>query len=402
MKRDFFIGNRYELSKALNGGVAVLAGYTQMQRGNDMAFGFEQESNFWWLTGIEFPDWWLIIDGTRSKSWLVSPHISEAHHIFDGSLSSEDAMKISGVDEVIEHDQALDLLRDLGKKHSVVYMMDEYPYGGHQDFTLNPAGKVTRDIASRSFNAIQDCRKELTRLRAIKQPEEIVAIKKAVDLTVNAFTLVKNKMDSYSYEYEVEADFTYHFRSRGARGHAYDPIVASGKNACTLHYVANNDKLKKRQLVLLDIGARTSGYAADVTRTYVYGEPTKRHMQVHAVVQTAHQRIIELVQPHLDVEQYQRDVDAIMIDALLDLGLMSSPDDKANYHKYFPHAISHGLGVDVHDSLGAPTQLQAGMVLTVEPGIYIPEESIGVRIEDDILITEEGRTNLSARLSTDL
>jgi Xaa-Pro aminopeptidase len=154
--------------------------------------------------------------------------------------------------------------------------------------------------------------------------------------------------------------------------------------------------------VLLDIGARSGGYAADITRTYAYGDPTKRQIEIHAAVQAAHHAIIKLITPNLAVEEYQREVDCIMIDALLSVGLMADRDDTDNYHKYFPHAISHGLGVDVHDSLGGPQFLQLGMVLTVEPGIYIPEEGIGVRIEDDILVTDSGNVNLSARLSTDL
>jgi Xaa-Pro aminopeptidase len=153
---------------------------------------------------------------------------------------------------------------------------------------------------------------------------------------------------------------------------------------------------------LLDIGARAGGYAADITRTYAYGEPTKRQIEVHAAVRDAQQQIIQLIQPNVTVEQYQREVDTIMADALLRIGLMSNRDDTENYHKYFPHAISHGLGVDVHDSLGSPKYLLPGMVLTVEPGIYIPEEGIGVRIEDDILVTSSGNENMSRRLSTDL
>ena len=402
MNDVFYSNNRQQLAKVLNGGVVVLSAYAQMQRGNDMAFGFEQEANFWWLTGIEAPDWWLIIDGTRGKSWLVAPQISDAHLIFDGSLSAEEAKRISGVDAVIVRDEAMHILRDLAKKHSVAYTLGEQPHAEHFDFTLNPAIKTMRDMVDRTFKAVQDCRKDLAKLRAIKQPEEIVAMKKAIALTIAGFQSVKSQLSAMNYEYEIEAELTHHFRRSGARGHAYDPIVAGGKNACTLHYVANQDRLKKHQLVLLDIGARVEGYAADITRTYAVAEPTARQRQVHGAVQTAHQRIVQLIEPQLTIEAYQRGVDIIMTEALLELGLMNNSDDTKNYHKYFPHAISHGLGVDVHDSLGGPAALQPGMVLTVEPGIYIPEESIGVRIEDDILVTEGGHTNLSARLSTDL
>ena len=402
MNDVFYSNNRQQLAKVLNGSVVVLSAYAQMQRGNDMAFGFEQEANFWWLTGIEAPDWWLIIDGTRGKSWLVAPQISDAHLIFDGSLSAEEAKRISGVDAVIVRDEAMHILRDLAKKHSVAYTLGEQPHAEHFDFTLNPAIKTMRDMVDRTFKAVQDCRKDLAKLRAIKQPEEIVAMKKAIALTIAGFQSVKSRLPAMNYEYEIEAELTHYFRRSGARGHAYDPIVAGGKNACTLHYVANQDRLKKNHLVLLDIGARVEGYAADITRTYAVAEPTARQRQVHGAVQTAHQRIVQLIEPQLTIEAYQRGVDIIMTEALLELGLMNNSDDTKNYHKYFPHAISHGLGVDVHDSLGGPAALQPGMVLTIEPGIYIPEESIGVRIEDDILVTEGGHTNLSARLSTDL
>jgi Xaa-Pro aminopeptidase len=401
--QNFFVTNRQRLMAELKGGVAVLGAYTGMQRSNDMAYPVDQEANFWWLTGLEVADWWVIVDAKRGKSWLVAPRVSEMHQIFDGSLSENEALKISGADGVLARDDAKSMLRDMAKKHSVVYALGDLPHAEQFDFTVNPAQKKLYDQLSRTFNSVQDCRKILAKLRAIKQPAEVARIKKAIKLTADAFDHIKSLLDVVQYEYEIEAEFSYFFRMRGAKGHAYDPIVAGGKNACTLHYVANNARLKPRELVLLDIGARMDGYAADITRTYaVGGEPTKRQIEVHEAVQTAQQRIIKLLKPRLSVEQYQKDVDTIMAEALLHLGLVRGLDDEERYRKYFPHAVSHGLGVDVHDALGGPRMLQPGMIITVEPGIYIPEENIGVRIEDDILITEKGATNLSARLSTSL
>ncbi len=399
---NLFVSNRQRLAAELKGGIAVFSAYAEMQRGNDMAFAFEQEANFWWLTGIEVPDWWLIMDGLREKSWLVAPELSDVKEVFDGGLSPEEARKISGVDDVISQDEALKLLRGMAKKHSMAYALGDHPHVEYFEFTLNPAPKKMHETLGRIFNSVHDCRKDLAKLRAIKQPEEIARMKKAISLTMDAFELVKARLPELKYEYEAEAEFTYYFRSQGAEGHAYDPIVATGRNASTLHYVRNDTKLKKRELLLMDIGAKYKGYAADITRTYALGEPTKRQKELHAAVRGAHQEIIQLLGPDLPIEQYQRDVDGIMKKTLLSVGLLKSYDDEDGYRKYFPHAISHGLGADVHDSLGAPRFLQPGMVLTVEPGIYVPKEGIGVRIEDDILITDSGHANLSARLSTEL
>jgi Xaa-Pro aminopeptidase len=387
---------------ATNGGIAVVTAFTQMQRGNDAAFAFEQESNFWWLTGIEAPDWWAIIDGQRAKSWLVAPSVSDAHQVFDGSLSSDAAKRISGVTDILTQDEAMAMLRDLAKRHSVAYGLGDLPYSEHFDFMVNPASKKLWNILERTFNDIQDCRLDLAKLRAIKQPDEIAAIKKAIKLTVDGFMLVKQKLPELHYEYEIEAEFSYYFRKNGAIGHAYDPIVAGGKNACTLHYDANTDKLKKGTIVLMDIGARVGGYAADISRSYSVGEPTTRQRQVHAAVERAHKDIIHLIKPGLALTAYYSSVDAIMKNALVGLKLLNSIDDEATYRRYFPHAIGHGLGIDVHDSLGRPSEFMPGMVLTVEPGIYIPEEGIGVRIEDNILVTQQGHINLSKALSTSL
>ena len=402
MESDFFAANRNNLISRMGGGAVVLTAYSSLQLTGDAEVSFRQEANFWYLTGIEEPDWQLIVDGARGKSWLVAPHVSDVTAIFNGSLSKERAKEMSGVDAVILRDEADDLLREIAKKHSLVYSLDDDPHAKYYSFILNPAQKKLWNRLDRIFNDVQDCRGELAKLRAIKQPKELMAMKKAINLTVEAFTFVKDQLSQLHHEYEVEAEFTYHFRHHGAEGHAYDPIVASGKNACTLHYGSNNSKLKKGTLLLLDIGARTDGYAADITRTYAIGKPGKRAAAVHSAVVRAHNDIVELLTPGLSVVEYYQSVDTIMQRELVGLGLMKSLTDIDNYRRYFPHAISHGLGVDVHDALGRPTEFLQGMVLTVEPGIYIPEEGIGVRLEDDILITDSGHLNLSKALSLDI
>jgi len=400
MNSAFFAANRRRLTENTKGGLTILTAYTSMQRSADMAFAFEQEANFWYITGIAEPDWWVIIDGQRNKTWLVVPHIDDVHKIFDGSLSKEDALRQSGANEIIEYDRALSLLRDLAKKHSIVHTLGEHPHKDHFNFIENPAQRKLTAILERTFNSVQDCRKELSKLRAIKQPVEITAMKKAIRLTTDAFEAVQHKLSELNYEYEVEAEFDYFFKKH-AVSHAYDPIVAVGKNACTLHYTKNNSPLQKKSLLLMDIGAKYGGYSADITRTYAIDKPSPRQIAVHDAVERSHQAIIKLIKPGFSVREYHEKVDEIMKHALMELGLMKNMDDEA-YRTYFPHAVSHGLGIDPHDPLGAPEVFEEGMILTVEPGIYIPEENIGIRIEDDILVTKTGRSNLSGHLSTGL
>lgn len=397
---DFFIANRLKLIEKLGGGLMVLTAYTAQQRRGDASFPFEQEANFWYLTGIEHADWRLIIDGAAQKTWLIAPDVDAVHQVFSGSLSMDKARQLSGVDVVLSQQEGKQLLQDMARKHRHVYTLGTPPYATYVDFALNPAQhRLTRQL-KRLFGSVKDCYKDLAALRAIKQPVEIAAMEASAILSVEAFQNLRTKLSSYTYEYEVEAELTYSFRRRNA-GHAFEPIVASGKNACTLHYVQNSESIQSG-LLLIDAGARQHSYPADITRTFAIGETTKRHIAVHKAVQEAEESIIQLVKPGLELIEYIKAVDDIMKQALLKLDLIKNSGDMAAYRRYFPHTVSHGLGIDVHESLGGYKKFEAGMVITVEPGIYIPEEGIGVRIEDDILVMNDGSRNLTAGLSTEL
>lgn len=397
MNADFFTRNRAALASRLGGGaLVVVTGYGEVQRSGDMAHLFEQEANFWYLTGIESPDWQLIMVGKRS--WLVAPEIDEVKQTFDGSLSVDAAKQRSGVQEVISQNDALALLRQLRRQHSVAYVpqvnqhLKEYAH-----FYFNPTlGKAERQLEM-IFERIVDCNRDLAQLRAIKQPEEIKAIQKAIDITADAFAALTKALPNLQYEYEAEAVMSYEIRRRGAAGHAYSPIVAGSHNACTLHYVTNNDRLSKKHMLLMDVGAKFDGYSADITRTFITSQPTKRQQTVYDAVLKAQTACIKLVKPGLRLVEFQQQVDDIMTEAVTSLGFKAD-----ELHTYFPHAIGHGLGIDVHDSLGGHDTLLPGMVITIEPGIYIDKEAIGVRIEDDILVTETGHKNLSSRIPKEL
>ncbi len=394
---EFFQGNRQRLASTLQGGLIVVTAYNEMQRRADWPFRFEQEASFWYLSGIDAPRWRLVYDGQRNHTWLIRPSIDEVTRVFDGEADSEELLQLSGADEVVDEADFEQLLRQLTRTHSTVHTIAPLP-NDRYTFTNNPAARQLTRILERVFSAVSDCTIDIVRLRALKQPNEIKALERAVSLTVDGFEAIRTGLDTCRYEYEIEAIATGMFRHRGAQ-HAYDPIVAAGSNACTMHYLANTARLHKKQLVLCDIGAAVDGYVADITRTYAYGNATVRQQTVLAVLADAHSAIIRLVKPGVSFETYQGEVDRIMAGALRSLGLTHDSDQQL-VDRYMPHAISHGLGIDVHDRLGGYKEFQPGMVLTVEPGIYIPSESIGTRIEDDILVTDTGHRNLSARLAS--
>jgi Xaa-Pro aminopeptidase len=390
--------NRKSVTRALEGGILVVSAYDAMQLSADMEAPFLQESCFLWLTGINEPGWKAVIDLSRQHTTLVRPQRSHASIVFNGSVDEADILRTSEANDIINFDDFEPLLRQLSRNHSVVRTV--YDKRADHEFTHNPAQANLFGVLNRTFANTLDASKEIADVRAIKQADEQTAINKAVNLTVAAFQHVRTQLPNLKYEHEIEAEFSYYFRRHGAH-HAYAPIVASGGNACTLHYGKNNQKIPTRGMILIDIGARVDGYAADITRTFAL-RPTNRQKEVHAAVERAHKAIIKLLKPELPLTDYVQAVNEIMKKEMIGLGLLKDSNDNEAFQRYFPHAIGHGLGVDVHDSLGTSRYLRPGMILTVEPGIYIAEEGIGVRIEDDILITKTGHKNLSASLSTSL
>lgn len=388
---------RQKVCQQLGNTPIVIAAFEAMQQTNDAAGPFIQDSNFFWLTGIKEPGWQLIIQ--PNKSTLVAHSKTEIQRIFDGGMSADEAKAISGVDVVVFGNEYNNVLAEIAKEHQEVYTIFKHPHSTYFDFVLNPASQKLKKRLKQHFTLVKDCRTEIAKLRAIKTADEIKAIKQAIAVSIDGFEDVRSKLHIMQYEYQVEAELSRSFRYVGSEGHAYQPIVAVGKNACTLHYIDNNHVLPKNGLILIDAGARVDGYAADITRTYAVGNPSEREKKVHFEVEKAQKAIIDLIKPGVSLKEYSHKVDKIMKHALHNLNLLKT---QADYRKYFPHSISHGLGIDVHDSLGGYETFQPGMVLTVEPGIYITEEGIGVRIEDDILVTDDGNENLSAALATSL
>jgi Xaa-Pro aminopeptidase len=368
----------------------VIAGHKLVQSSADGTYPFLQESNLFYLTSLLVPGSYYIFLPPQ-RHIIVSPTLSSVETAFLGAPVFPEGY------ELLDFKAADELLDNLSRQNDTVYLLKD-DSDDEDTLSYNNGPSLIQKQLEKKFANSKDVRPIIAKARAIKSPLEIDKLKEAVAITNQSFNLAKGRISELQFEYELEAEFTYSFRRSNAQ-HAYDPIVAGGKNALVLHYNENSQALPKNGLVLIDIGARISGYAADITRTYAIGTPSPREKAVHAAVEKAHFKIIDLIKPGVALKDYQNRSDEIMKEALKSLGLLTKPEE---YRKYFPHAISHGLGIDVHESLGGYKEFMPGMVLTVEPGIYIPEEGIGVRIEDDILVTETGNENLSAELSTAL
>jgi Xaa-Pro aminopeptidase len=398
---EFFTRNRARLRGLFpDKSLIILTANGILQRSADNPFAFHQDPSFWYFAGTTEPDLILVMD--HDEDYLILPGRSDFHDLFDGALDRDGLKQSTGIGTLYDEEEGWKKLakplKKLGKAHTVT-APPQYlePYG----FYPNPA-RARLETRLREVSPkveFTDIREQIANLRIIKQAVEIDAIQEAVDVTVEGIKYVTESWRgvSYEYEYEIEADLSREFRRTGAGGHAFSPIIAGGLRACTIHNQSNQAKLDHEELVLLDVGAAVGMYNADISRTISLGKPTKRQKAVHDAVVDAQEYGISLLKPGVSFKDCELEVRKFMGKKLKELKLINSAEDEEEIRKYYPHA-PHYLGLDVHDAGDYKRPLEAGMVLTVEPGIYIPEESLGVRIEDDILITKDGCSILSEKL----
>ena len=400
-KKDFFINNRAKLRELFLGTAPiVITANGLLQKNGGESLGFAQDSNFWYLTGIDHPDIILVID--KQKEYLILPEHSDIHDYFDGELVSDELTEISGIELCYSELEGWKQLKSKLKKTKHVATLAPPPsfiksYGMY----TNPSRKnlIKKIKVINPDIELLDLRAHLMNMRVVKTDEEIRAIKSAIDITVNTLKPIMkpNKLDKYSFEYEIEADISSGIRSRGAFGHAFDPIVGSGLNSTIIHSTTNNSVISKNLPIVIDVGARFNNYCADITRTVVPGKVSARIRLVYEAVVAAQEHALSMLKPGLILSEYELEMEHYIGEKLRELGLIKIID-KANVRKYFPHLVSHYLGIDVHDVGDYSMPLVKNMVITCEPGIYIPEESIGVRLEDDVLITDDGNIVLSEHL----
>lgn len=398
----FFAANRRALQTACSGAeLIIVAANGLLQRGADSAFPFAQDANFWYLTGIDEPDLTLVL--AKTESFLIVPGRSVSREAFDGAVSNDELTARSGIAEIVDEETGWKRITHYLQSGSRVAMPGVPPaYIEAYGLYTNPARATLQKRLNALTETVEytDISPQLSRLRMVKQAPELAAIQAAIDITVQTLQTVTQKQ-SYRYEYELEADITQGFRAGGAAGHAFEPIVAAGKRACTLHNVTNSGALAANDLVVLDVGAEVEHYAADITRTVCFGTPNARQQEVYAAVLDVQQYAKNQLRAGVLPKEYEQQIEAYMGKALQNLGLITEITHE-KVRTYYPHATSHFLGLNVHD-VGDYTQgLPAGAVVTVEPGIYIPAEGIGVRIEDDVLIAAQGIEVLSAAMPNDL
>lgn len=405
---EFFAANRRRLLAALvgdkdNGMPVILTANGLLQRNSDVTYRYRQDSSFWYLTGVADPDVIVVFDD--KEEYLIVPTRDVVRQAFDGAVLAEELTAQSGIETVLDEEDGWQRLGETLKSVKRFATLDATePYIAWHGLYVNPArGRLIERLRNANPEAeLVDARGALAIMRCIKQPVELEAIQRAIDITIAGMEQVtaQKQLQTYSHEYEIEADLTQAFRRQNA-DHSFNPIVAAGQHTCQLHHVANNGAIQKNDLLVLDIGAESNMYAADITRTVVCGEPSERQQAVYDAVCAVQDFALQQLKPGVLPKEYEDAVENYLGEQLVKLGLIDKVEHE-QVRKYYPHAASHFLGLDVHDVGDYKQPLEAGMVVTCEPGIYIPEEGLGVRIEDDVLITTDGNKVLTAKLPRQL
>ena len=408
---EFFVRNRKAFADQMKSNTIAIFHANDLVADNaDSTYRFSQDSNTYYMSGLDQEEVILVLfpDAPRDswKEMLFIRRTSEHIQIWEGwKYSKTEAREASGVQTIYFYDQFDDTIRQMISHFDGIYLdINEH----ERNALITPtAGHRLAEKFRKEFPAHQIHRAApiLEELRVIKSEEEIKQMGEAISITEKTFRRVLGFVQPGVYEYEIEAEILHEFIRNRATGPAYDSIIASGKNACVLHYVENSAQCQDGELILMDFGAEYGNYSADLTRTIpVNGKFSPRQKAVYEAVLRVMRYATSLLVPGNLIEDYHKDVGEKMTEELLGLGLLTKKEVKEQaenapaYKKYFMHGTSHFLGLDTHDVGNRYKPMKAGMVFTCEPGIYIPDEGIGVRIENDIWVTDNGPVDLMASI----
>lgn len=428
---QFFVENRRRLAASLQpGSLAIINSAAIPALCADGVQTFRQNSDIFYLSGADQEDSVLVLcpdaKDPAHREILFVRETSDLIAVWEGAkLSKEQATEISGIENVLWTDSFAAVLRRLAPQVTTIYLnYNEHPRASTPLVTVDDHFRI-RCQELYPQHRYERLAPLLHKQRVVKSQAEVDATRKACEITRDSFLRVLKFVEPGVLEYEVEAEYLHEFVRNGSKGFAYQPIIASGGNACVLHYIENDRMCEDGQLLLMDVGAEYANYNADMTRTIpVNGKFSDRQRAVYnAVLRVLRRCIDEWVKPGVVIKEYQKQVARMMEDELIGLELIdadvvaeerrlcaaadeadASEEAKANapkeenkaYRKYFMHGTSHSLGLDVHDVTPVDPEFVEGMLVTVEPGIYIPDEAMAVRLENDIVVRSEGNLDLMA------
>lgn len=400
MNKNIYKINRGNLlDKIKDNSVVILFAGNAIQKTGDQNYPFTPNRNFYYLTGIKEEEHILVmskINGVKTSKLYIRDINLELEKWNGKTIRKEEASEISEVDEVKFKSQ---FDSDI---HGIITMKEEINlYLDLEKLGLNSNEKISHKFANEIVFKYPQVRinniySKIGELRLRKSNEEVEKIKKAIEITKSGIERLMTEAHVGMKEYELEAYFDFNCKLKGATDLAFTTIAAAGKNATTLHYIDNNVELKDNDLILFDLGAEYNCYNADISRTFpVNGKFTERQKEVYNSVLKVNEEIIKSIKPGIRYKDINEKATELIAEECIKLGLI---EDKGDVKKYYYHSIGHSLGMDTHD-IETPHRditFEPGVVFTVEPGIYIEEEGIGIRIEDDILVTEDGAVNLSS------
>jgi len=408
---QLFITNRQRLYPYLKPKSMVILNANDLLPTNaDGTMVFKQNTDLFYLTGVDQEETILVLfpdhPDEKCRELLFLRETSELIAIWEGEkLTKAQARAATGIERVYWLSQFETIFRQVVFEAHYVYL-NQNEHTRNDSLVQTREARFVRDFKEKHpLHHLQRLAPLMHQLRALKQPQEVAMLQKAVDITKDGFLRVLKMVKPGVAEYEIEAEFIHEFLRQRSKGFAYTPIIASGKNACVLHYIENSNVCQDGAVLLMDVAAEYANYNADLTRSIpVNGRFDKRQRAVYdAVLRVMKAASALLVSGNL-WDEYHREVGKIMESELLGLGLISKHDIEKQdpewpaYKKYFMHGTSHFLGLDVHDVGNKYRPFAAGMVFTCEPGIYIREEGLGIRLENNILITENGNVDLMAHI----
>lgn len=407
ISKELFIKNRAKLCKRMKSrSLAIFNSNDIMPTNADGTMQFRQNNDLFYLSGVDQEESILVVfpdAPTNSyKEILFLKETSEEIAIWEGEkLTKKAAIEVSGINTIYWLSDFEKILKNIIHEAEIVYLnSNEHLRESNEVETRDDRFRnwINKTYPLHTFDRIAPA---MQYIRSVKEKEEIDLMQEACNITAKGVDRILKFIKPGVMEFEIEAELMHEFLRNRSRGFAYTPIIASGFNACVLHYIENNKECKDGDLILMDFGAEYANYASDLTRTIpANGKFTERQKEVYNAVLSVMRNAMKLLLPGITLAEYHEKVGLLMQEQLLNLSLISQADIDAQdvawpaYKKYFMHGTSHYIGLDVHDVGSWYKPIEAGMVFTVEPGIYIREENMGIRLENDVVVTENGVIDL--------